>query len=72
MGFWTYFGKIGEKVSDVAGDIGMGLAGVGAAVAATGIGLPIAGLIEAGAGLAGTIAMGGKGVSFAGSALGQK
>ena len=72
MGFWTSFGKIGEKLSDVAGDVGMYLAGAGVAVAATGIGAPLGGLLEGAAGLAGTISMGGKGVSIAGSVFGDK
>ena len=67
MGFLASLGKVGEKVSDVVGEVGMYLGGAGAAVAVTGIGLPLAGLLEAGAGLAGTISVGGKGVAIAGS-----
>ena len=72
MTFWNTVGRIGEKVSDVAGDIGMGMAGAGAVVAATGIGLPLAGLLEAGAALSGSISMGAKGASFLGDTLGNK
>ena len=72
MTFWNTLGRIGEKVSGVAGDIGLGLAGAGAALAATGIGLPLAGLLEAGAALSGSISMGGKGASFLGDTLGNK
>ena len=72
MGFWTTFGKMGEKVSDVAGDVGMYLGGAGVAVAVTGIGLPLAGLLEAGAGIAGTLSVGGKSVAIAGSMFGDK
>ena len=49
MGFLTTLGKIVDKVGDISGDIAGGLGVAGAAIAATGIGLPLAGLVEAGA-----------------------
>ena len=72
MGFWTTLGKIGDKVGDISGDIAGGLGAAGAAIAATGIGLPLAGLVEAGAGAFGTVALGGKSVGIVGGALGDK
>ena len=72
MTFWNTVGRIGDKVGDATSYIGGGLAGAGAVVAATGIGLPLAGLLEAGAALSGSISMGAKGASFLGDTLGTK
>ena len=79
MGFWARFGRLGHKIgggiADVAGGIASGLGAAGAAVAATGIGAPLGALLEGGAAMAGSVALGGKavdGLSYAADAIGKK
>ena len=65
-------GGIGGRVEDDAGTIAGGLGAAGAAVAASGIGAPLGAVLEAGAGLAGTISLGGKAAGLIGDGLGKK
>ena len=72
MTFWNTVGRIGDKVGDATSYIGGGLAAAGAVVAATGVGLPLAFVLEGAAGLTGAVSMGAKGASFLGDTLGTK
>tara|TARA_R100001594_G_scaffold56118_2_gene89936 strand:- start:1826 stop:2356 length:531 start_codon:yes stop_codon:yes gene_type:complete len=55
--------KVSDQVADIAGKVATGAGMAGAAIASTGVGLPLAGLVE-GVGLAaGAVGAGAKGVS---------
>jgi len=76
---WASLGRLGHKigsgVATVAGGIATGLGVAGAGIAATGIGAPIGAGVEALAGIAGGVALGGKAMdmaSFGADALGKK